>query len=584
MLKFFGIGRRSQLDELETFLDRFLKPLIAAGGPSFVFGEALTGAAFLCQIKHRLTDPDLKVAERIKDAMREATNLGYAPAQDHVSANDDESLKRFIQENGARVPRLNLRKLLVWMRFPDDAAAELLSSCMDDGEPHAKELEQCLIRLLEDVRPGWLRSPLTASAISGGRPSVAYDPSSLAASATMESAKDLESSASATASHPPPSKAAIDSPVVFTVKPPITVEWPKERWQGIADRVKQLRQLGGNELERANRRVEEMQTLLESGAVIMAFVGKPLGHTDKFVVAGPVPDNVDVWFIGDIHCDLLALEGILAYIKETSGHTGRDAWIVFLGDLFDDGDGGDGDLVVRRVVEEMLARPGKVAVIAGNHDESLRFDDVEKKFISTVTPAEFCEWLNAENRRSRLLVGATIIKLIELSPRAILLDDGLLIAHGGVPHSDLQQSFANDPNFLNDDKCLQDFVWTRAHDTAKRRIPNRSSKGCSFGIEDFDGFCDSASRLLGKPIRRMVRGHDHVEERYKVHEHYKKHPLLTINAMSYRKRDMFGPYVRVPCVARWIRDELPQVHRLTIPEEIVKDIYPEPTEGASAEG
>ena len=79
----------------------------------------------------------------------------------------------------------------------------------------------------------------------------------------------------------------------------------------------------------------------------------------------------------------------------------------------------------------------------------------------------------------------------------------------------------------------------------------------------------------------MVRGHDHVEERYKDHKRYTKHRLLTINAMSYRQRDMFGPYVRVPCVARWVRNALPEVHRLIVPESIIIDIHGPPDSEAS---
>ena len=45
---------------------------------------------------------------------------------------------------------------------------------------------------------------------------------------------------------------------------------------------------------------------------------------------------------------------------------------------------------------------------------------------------------------------------------------------------------------------------------------------------------------------------------------------------AYRQRDVFGPYVRVPCAARWVLDQLPEVHRLRIPEAAVRAVYAEP--------
>ena len=52
--------------------------------------------------------------------------------------------------------------------------------------------------------------------------------------------------------------------------------------------------------------------------------------------------------------------------------------------------------------------------------------------------------------------------------------------------------------------------------------------------------------------------------------------MLTTVALSRRLgRELFGPYVRVPTIARWMRGALPQVHRLHIPERLVRACYPE---------
>ncbi len=59
--------------------------------------------------------------------------------------------------------------------------------------------------------------------------------------------------------------------------------------------------------------------------------------------------------------------------------------------------------------------------------------------------------------------------------------------------------------------------------------------------------------------------------------------MLTVNAMSHRlPREVFGPYERVPVVARWVRGELPEVHRIFVPSELIREIYPEA--GGDGEG
>jgi hypothetical protein len=52
--------------------------------------------------------------------------------------------------------------------------------------------------------------------------------------------------------------------------------------------------------------------------------------------------------------------------------------------------------------------------------------------------------------------------------------------------------------------------------------------------------------------------------------------VLTTVALSRRLvRELFGPFVRVPSLARWVRGSLPQVYRLHIPEHHVRRCYPE---------
>ena len=120
---------------------------------------------------------------------------------------------------------------------------------------------------------------------------------------------------------------------------------------------------------------------------------------------------------------------------------------------------------------------------------------------------------------------------------------------------------------LNGEQCLEDFVWTRAHERAPKRRPNRSTRGCSFGRKDFTAFCNKASEVLGQPVERMLRGHDHYIEGHRYYEKYKINQMLTLNTRCIQPDMMDGPYSDNLCVAKWDKDEIPRVHILKAPKE-----------------
>ena len=81
----------------------------------------------------------------------------------------------------------------------------------------------------------------------------------------------------------------------------------------------------------------------------------------------------------------------------------------------------------------------------------------------------------------------------------------------------------------------------------------------------------------------MVRGHDHGEERFIAYPAYKAHPMLTTVALSRRlPREAFGPFERVPTLARYVPGALPQVYRLHVPAELIRSVFPLPEGAASA--
>lgn len=307
------------------------------------------------------------------------------------------------------------------------------------------------------------------------------------------------------------------------------------------------------------------------------------GVPDRAIHVAALAPDTPLWFVGDLHGDLLALEAALALAHAEAG-AGPAPAFVFLGDLFDDG--GYGLEILLRVFELAAGDPARVCVLAGNHDEALGWDGA--RLTSFVSPSDFAERLDADlaadapgagdaARAARLAV-----RFFARAPRALFFPDGLLVTHAGVPLVDLHAQLEATGDW-NDPRVLTDFAWTRAHPKARRKLPNRASRGSQFGYEDFADFCALATRL-GRPVTHLVRGHDHVEERWAVYPAWTAHPILTTVALSRRlPRELFGPYVRVPTVARWVHGALPQVYRLHLPEADVRALYPEPQEDAAAD-
>jgi hypothetical protein len=294
---------------------------------------------------------------------------------------------------------------------------------------------------------------------------------------------------------------------------------------------------------------------------------------DRAIHITSAGDNA-LWFIGDLHGDLLALEAALALIRNHPKHGSADARIIFLGDLFDDE--GFGLEVLLRIFELVATNPATVCIIAGNHDEALGHDGT--RFTSSVSPSDFSEFLNGHEADEAIIrAGKLAIRLFQNAPRALFFPDGLLVAHGGFPLADLHSRLQETGDW-NAPSCLSDFIWARAHPTARKKLPNRFTRGSQFGYEDFAAFCSVASSL-GRPVTHMVRGHDHVEERYQAYAAYKANPVLTTVALSRRlSREFLGAYERFPTVALYTKNSLPQVFRLQIPPHLVREFYPQVSE------
>ena len=230
-----------------------------------------------------------------------------------------------------------------------------------------------------------------------------------------------------------------------------------------------------------------------------------------------------------------------------------------------------------RLFELIVAAPQRICVIAGNHDEALSYDG--SRFTSSVSPSDFADFLNANLADEWILrAGKVALRLTARAPRALFFPDGLLVAHGGFPLTDLHPAL-EDKRDWNDPACLADFVWARAHPRARRKMPNRFARGSQFGYEDFADFCALTARL-GRPITHLVRGHDHVEDRYAIYPAYHAHPVLTTVALSRRlPREGFGPHERAPTLVHVVPGSLPQVYQLYPPADLINELFPPPSRG-----
>ncbi len=363
---------------------------------------------------------------------------------------------------------------------------------------------------------------------------------------------------------PPADAVAAPKPAVLPV-----VEVRELDWHAIREAVD-----AGAVRGRMRAIVEQMETVLANpGGPGMLFDADRTHAADRAVQVSTLSDAGPLWIIGDLHGDFLALEAALAHIREAGGSV--PPRIIFLGDFIDDE--GLGLEVLLRVFELIVEAPERVCVVAGNHDEALSYDG--QRFASNVSPSDFADFLNANVAHEWIeRTGKLALRLTAHAARALFFPDGLLVAHGGFPLGDLHPALAETGDW-NDPACLSDFVWARAHPRARRKIPNRFSRGSQFGYEDFADFCALSARL-GRPITHMARGHDHIEERFAIYPAYHAHPILTTVALSRRlNRERFGPYERTPTLARVVTGSLPQLHRLYPPPELIHEVFPQPEQG-----
>lgn len=305
---------------------------------------------------------------------------------------------------------------------------------------------------------------------------------------------------------------------------------------------------------------------------------------DKYRLgSGPViivPENVELprslWFVGDLHGDLLAAVNAWEYICQHARAAGQRPHVVFLGDYIDRGEHHHELLVY--LLSLAYHHPGQFTFLVGNHDEDLRYDPTTLQFASRVDPAEYADQLNSwssgdNGHAERVRLGHLAAEWFARLPRALFLPDGTVITHAGIPHTDriAQLHSAED---LTHPEMLQDFVWLRLSANLPRKRPNRSSRGSEFGYADLAEVFAHLEQL-GIPAKRLVRGHDHLPQRHATYPKYHATPVLTLNSMCRRlDGESSTPLVTPLCLAEHVPGELPRVHSIMLPDDQVRQAFP----------
>ncbi len=251
------------------------------------------------------------------------------------------------------------------------------------------------------------------------------------------------------------------------------------------------------------------------------------------------PTRVLCGVIGDVHGDLPALGAATDAVRAEAARRGLAPCVVWIGDLVDRGpDSADCAAFVMRLArgEDPERREVRTLFVRGDHDEGLSYDAVTDRFASSVEPADWAERLNGlpANDPERA-VARDYVEFVRTQPAAILLrgeGEGILLAHGGVPHADLLPSLERLSD-LDSSPCDRDFVWCRVA-SARRKIPNRASLLCDVGTEDVADAMERIAALVadarsagfregteqtaggevvqGSPfvVRHFIHGHEHL--------------------------------------------------------------------------
>jgi len=268
-----------------------------------------------------------------------------------------------------------------------------------------------------------------------------------------------------------------------------------------------LPERGLGSFDRSRDLMRELTGFLQSKTIRMAF-GYEIGKGEDVHVVGDVASiaDRDIWFIGDIHGDILAFRSVLAFAASNS--TCRPIY-VFLGDLFDRNPFGLNVLI--EAVRLLRDDPTSVFFIAGNHDDGLEW--TETGFSSRITPHQFSDELNAFGDEITKEFVREYIRISRKLPVGLVLPNGVFATHGGVP-SRPERAVKNIWEGLDAKGVKRQIA-----DKRSEFLCNRFQKDVSTGTKlspDFSwaeiiNFGEAIEKAYGVAVRCMVRGHDHCD-------------------------------------------------------------------------
>jgi hypothetical protein len=287
-----------------------------------------------------------------------------------------------------------------------------------------------------------------------------------------------------------------------------------------------------------------------------------------------MPDAEQWYFIGDLHNDFLAWHCLFNKVKEDPNFR-----LCFVGDLVDRGP--HHLECFAALLDAAFEHKNQILWILGNHDEGVKYSPREdKKFSSTVVPSEFASWLNEPSagwtKKQLEDWGTLFVDVCAHLPRAALFSDGLLATHGGIPLEDRWGTLKNIESF-NHTRTLDDFTWTRAASEPKRAgwmydsDKRKRSSDFEFGYKDFNKFCQSVAEVF--PVKRAVRGHDHVESGAQFLKEYTEYPVLTLNGFGFDYLTNSVKNYRKLALGVGVLDELPRVEYVSYSDQDYEDIY-----------
>lgn len=266
-------------------------------------------------------------------------------------------------------------------------------------------------------------------------------------------------------------------------------------------------------------------------------------------------ENEPIYVIGDTHGDLESLVAMLDTILTTAKINGiTEPTVYILGDVLDRNK--ESCMLESVFILSILQQgfPGefdqynniKLGFIKGDHDIALSYSggggyDPNGSFSASVSPADYCDWLNKRikdhpKEREYTLIGRAWIKLMKECPSAAFIESsGTLLSHGGIPRADIQEQMKNGVPFLmQSEESATDFMWCRMTDS-KNKLLNRGSKTSEIGFGEFDSF----NKLMGGRIKKFIFGHQHPVKGYmKFNKNYPGYDVICIS--SFNKEDSLG--------------------------------------------